>query len=105
MLNETYIIYIESKSLSKTQKIIREKKIVTIFHYFSRKKACVITDSEFFCSQIPIIKRAQSFSDKELKLIATCWSPPTWMKTNHQLAGFGFLKEEYYRAYADYHIK
>ncbi|KAK7586269.1 hypothetical protein V9T40_004145 [Parthenolecanium corni] len=55
--------------------------------------------------KIPIIKRAQSYAQKSLKLIASCWSPPKWMKTNHELTGFGVLKDEYYKAYANYHVK
>ncbi|XP_065210050.1 lysosomal acid glucosylceramidase-like isoform X2 [Planococcus citri] len=55
--------------------------------------------------KIPLIKQAETITNRSLKLIASCWSPPAWMKTNRQLTGFGTLKEEYYRAYANYHVK
>ncbi|XKL59759.1 hypothetical protein PGB90_000775 [Kerria lacca] len=60
---------------------------------------------EDFKYKIPLIKRAQECSKHSIKLTASCWSPPKWMKTNKELTGFGILREEYYKAYADYHIK
>ncbi|CAB3379701.1 Hypothetical predicted protein [Cloeon dipterum] len=55
--------------------------------------------------KIPIIKRAQKFRGSSLKLLASAWSPPIWMKTNNDFSGFGFLHEEFYDAWAKYHIK
>ncbi len=40
----------------------------------------------------------------DLKIMATPWSPPAWMKTNGKLAG-GKLKPEWYGTYADYFVK
>ncbi len=40
----------------------------------------------------------------ELKIMASPWSPPVWMKTNHSSKG-GSLLQEYYPAYAKYFVK
>nr|CAD7603336.1 unnamed protein product [Timema genevievae] len=60
---------------------------------------------EDFTYKIPLIKRAQELGNKNLLLLAGAWSPPPWMKTNNDYSGFGFLKEEYYQTWADYHIR
>jgi len=39
-----------------------------------------------------------------LKILGSPWSPPTWMKTNHDTRG-GQLKPEFYDAYAKYFVK
>lgn len=39
-----------------------------------------------------------------IKIIATPWSPPVWMKDNGSFMG-GSLKEEYYSVYAQYFVK
>jgi glucosylceramidase len=40
----------------------------------------------------------------QIKIIATPWSPPTWMKDNNSFIG-GSLKPEFYRVYANYFVK
>lgn len=52
---------------------------------------------------IPVLKEILAVSPK-LKIMATPWSAPAWMKTSGKLAG-GKLKEQYYDAYANYFIK
>lgn len=60
----------------------------------------------FFVLQIPYIRRAAQLVNVELKLLASAWSPPVWMKTIENLtAPFSFLKPEYYQLWADYYIK
>ena len=48
-------------------------------------------------------------SKQPIRLYASAWSAPAWMKTNNNLAGMGFLKGApggpYYRAWANYLIK
>jgi glucosylceramidase len=44
-------------------------------------------------------------SERAVKLLASAWSPPPWMKTNRDYSGFGFLHEEYFDTWAQYHIK
>jgi glucosylceramidase len=39
-----------------------------------------------------------------IKIIATPWSPPVWMKDNGSSIG-GSLKPEYYGVYAQYFVK
>ncbi|MES2485137.1 MAG: glucosylceramidase, partial [Bacteroidota bacterium] len=39
-----------------------------------------------------------------IKIVATPWSAPLWMKSNNSFVG-GSLKTEYYAAYAQYFVK
>lgn len=55
--------------------------------------------------KIPLVHRAQAMSDEEVRLIATAWTAPPWMKTNHDFSGFGFLKKDFNQAWAQYHIR
>lgn len=57
-------------------------------------------DSSQFSASIPSAKEAQSYG---AKIIATPWTPPTWMKTNDSLAK-GYLDTNEYAAYAA-HLK
>ena len=52
---------------------------------------------------IPMVKEILAINP-EIKLLATPWSAPTWMKTNNAFIG-GSLKTEYYEAYANYFVK
>ena len=52
---------------------------------------------------IPILKQILSINPL-IKIIATPWSPPTWMKDNNSTIG-GSLKPEYYTSYATYFVK
>ena len=52
---------------------------------------------------IPVLKEILTASPA-LKLLASPWSPPAWMKTNGSPKG-GSLKPEYYAAYAGYLTK
>ncbi len=52
---------------------------------------------------IPVLKEILSINPK-IKIMASPWSAPTWMKTNHQAKGGG-LKPEYYGVYANYFLK
>ena len=54
-------------------------------------------------SVIPIVKIAKQLNP-QLKIMATPWSAPGWMKTTDSLIG-GSLKPEYYQANADYLVK
>ena len=45
------------------------------------------------------------YKEKKLDLIASPWSPPSFMKTNHNLLHGGRLKRNYYELYSDYLIK
>lgn len=52
---------------------------------------------------IPILKEIQAIQPA-LKLMATPWSPPTWMKDNGKSIG-GHLLVQYYASYAQYFVK
>jgi len=55
--------------------------------------------------RIPFIKRALAETGGELKLFASPWSPPAWMKTNNDMLHGGKLKPEYFQTWADYFVK
>jgi glucosylceramidase len=52
---------------------------------------------------IPMLKEILIINPK-IKILATPWSAPTWMKDNNGFIG-GSLKPEYYGAYANYFVK
>lgn len=52
---------------------------------------------------IPVLKSILAINPS-IKIIATPWSPPTWMKDNNSSIG-GSLKPEYYNSYATYFVK
>ncbi len=52
---------------------------------------------------IPMLKEILAINPK-IKLLATPWSAPIWMKTNTAFIG-GSLRPEYYEAYAKYFVK
>ncbi|OWA36962.1 glycosyl hydrolase [Saccharibacillus sp. O16] len=52
---------------------------------------------------IPLIQRAMELNP-DVKLMASPWSAPGWMKTSGSMLG-GQLKPEYYGAYADYFVR
>jgi glucosylceramidase len=52
---------------------------------------------------IPLMKEILAI-DPKIKTLASPWSAPTWMKTNHGPQG-GVLKPEFFPAYATYFVK
>ncbi|MCU7693757.1 glycoside hydrolase family 30 beta sandwich domain-containing protein [Haoranjiania flava] len=52
---------------------------------------------------IPVLKSILAINPN-IKIIATPWSPPAWMKDNNSSVG-GSLKPEYYHSYATYFVK
>ncbi len=52
---------------------------------------------------IPVLKEILEINP-EIKIMASPWSPPAWMKTNNETKG-GSLKPEYYDTYAEYFVK
>ena len=51
---------------------------------------------------IPLIQAAQQAAGRQIKLLASPWSPPAWMKTNGDMCHGGKLKPEYRDAWAAY---
>ncbi|MDB5210629.1 MAG: glucosylceramidase [Sediminibacterium sp.] len=52
---------------------------------------------------IPVMKEILK-TDPSIKIMASPWSPPVWMKNNHDTKGGNLLKE-YYPAYAKYFVR
>ncbi|MEH0152905.1 glycoside hydrolase family 30 protein [Limibacter armeniacum] len=55
--------------------------------------------------RIPFIKEALKATEGDMKLFASPWSPPAWMKTTGNMLQGGKLKSEYRQAWADYYLK
>jgi glucosylceramidase len=55
---------------------------------------------------IPLIKQAMNLN-KDLKVIAACWTPPIWMKTKYQWNSFNkvSLRTECYEVFSQYLVK
>lgn len=54
---------------------------------------------------LPLIKDAKKERGAEIKLLASPWSPPAWMKTNGEMNNGGQLLPEYREAWAKYYTK
>jgi glucosylceramidase len=54
--------------------------------------------------RIPLIKRALA-AEPQLKLFASPWSPPAWMKTNDDMLQGGKLLDKYAGIWARYYVK
>ena len=54
---------------------------------------------------LPLIHEANQASGNKLRLLASPWSPPTWMKTNNRMDDGGSLRGEYAPAWANYFVK
>ncbi|CAI4228154.1 unnamed protein product [Auanema sp. JU1783] len=57
--------------------------------------------------KIKFIKMAQKVSPNKIRLVASPWSSPAWMKTNQRMSGGGALRDDYrvHRAYANYFVR
>ena len=55
--------------------------------------------------RIPLIKRAMAASGNQLKLFASPWSPPAFMKDNNDMLHGGHLRPDYAHAWALYYAK
>jgi glucosylceramidase len=56
-------------------------------------------------SLIPMIREAVKVSGTRIKLLASPWSPPAWMKTNGKMNNGGKLKPEYRAVWASYYCR
>ncbi len=54
--------------------------------------------------KLPLIRRAFAVAGGNLKLLASPWSPPAWMKDNGRLTGGGALKPEFADAWARHFV-
>jgi glucosylceramidase len=55
--------------------------------------------------KIPLIKRAMEAAGGDLKLFVSPWSPPGWMKGNHNMLQGSSLQKEYFQPWANYFVK
>jgi glucosylceramidase len=59
--------------------------------------------------KIPLLKQAKQLSNGQLRIFASPWSAPGWMKTNDEMRGSGLLDGPidgpYYESYATYLVK
>lgn len=55
--------------------------------------------------KIPLIKKVDKMLDGRLKLFASPWSPPSWMKDNHDILHGGHLLPKFYQSWAAYFVK
>ena len=55
--------------------------------------------------RIPLIKQAMAASGNRLKLFASPWSPPAFMKDNNDMLHGGHLRPDYAQAWALYYAK
>lgn len=60
---------------------------------------------EDFEFKIPLIQRAKKMQNRPIKLFASPWSAPGWMKDSGITFGAGLLKEKYYQTWAEYFVK
>jgi len=54
---------------------------------------------------IPLIKKAEKKAGRKIPLLASPWSPPSWMKSNNQMNNGGYLLPKFYQAWANYYVK
>jgi len=55
--------------------------------------------------KMPFIKEAMAAAGGSLNLFASPWSPPSWMKTNHDMLHGGKLDPAFYDSWAMYYTK
>lgn len=54
--------------------------------------------------QIPLIKKAMSISERDIKLLACSWAAPAWMKDSDKNTP-DYISEKYNDVWARYHMK
>ena len=54
---------------------------------------------------IPFIKDALKKTKNKIRIMASPWSPPAWMKTNDQMNFGGKIKDEHKKSWANYYCK
>ncbi len=54
---------------------------------------------------LPLIREVKEISEGDLTILASPWSPPSYMKTNGEMNHGGKLKEECKQLWADYYVK
>jgi glucosylceramidase len=55
--------------------------------------------------RIPLLKQATAAAGGKLPLFVSPWSPPAWMKTNHNMLNGGKLLPQFRQPWADHYVK
>lgn len=71
--------------------------------YDSSLKSFDVKHDEIY--KIPLIKKALMATQNKLKLFVSPWSPPAWMKTNHDVLHGGKLLPQFRQTWANYYVK
>jgi glucosylceramidase len=61
--------------------------------------------SRYHDAIIPMVKNAVEAAGEQLLLVASPWSPPSWMKDNGKMCGGGKLKKECRQVWADHYVR
>ena len=54
---------------------------------------------------LPALRRANAIAEEPIKMFASPWSPPAWMKTNGEMNNGGKLKPECRQVWADHYAR
>ena len=54
---------------------------------------------------LPLLHAANHAAGGKLRILASPWSPPAWMKTNHRMDEGGSLRGEYRPAWAQFYVR
>ena len=54
---------------------------------------------------MPLLHEANAAAGGNLNILASPWSPPSWMKTNNRMDDGGKLRKEYAASWAQYYVK
>lgn len=74
------------------------------YSYSNKNDLSDFSISEDMKYVVPTIKEALN-RNRSLKLLASCWSPPSFMKSNQKLTNGGNLLPEFKKTYAKYLVK
>ena len=74
------------------------------YSYAKNKDLSDFSIQEDYKHIIPLLKDIKSYRP-DVKILASPWSPPSFMKSNKILILGGKLKENYYQTYSDYFVK
>ena len=78
------------------------------FSYCDKENDVELETFDISCDKdylLPFMKDAIAYKGEKIRLLASPWSPPAWMKTNHSMLNGGKLKEDYYGVWAHYFVK
>ena len=74
------------------------------YSYSNKEDLSDFSISEDMKYVIPVIKDAKKINSN-IKFLASCWSPPSFMKSNKKLTNGGILLPEFKKTYAEYLVK